>query len=203
MLAAVSGGPDSTALLLILSRLAPSLDLTLTAAHFDHGLRGRLAARRERSYVEALCQRLAVPLQVGAGDTRAHARAHGLSREEAARELRYAFLAEAAVATGCTVVATGHTADDQAETVLLHIIRGSGLDGLAGMAARGPWPLTGQEGPGRGPPPPLLATRGGGPLLSGGGRGAGGRRQQPLARLPAQPRPPGTAAGAPTVQPSD
>ena len=147
VLAAVSGGPDSTALLLILSRLAPRLDLSLTAAHFDHGLRGRLAARRERSYVEALCQRLAVPLQAGAGDTRAHARAHGLSREEAARELRYAFLAETAVAAGCAVVATGHTADDQAETVLLHIIRGSGLDGLAGMAARGPWPLTGREGP--------------------------------------------------------
>jgi tRNA(Ile)-lysidine synthase len=146
VLAAVSGGPDSTALLLILSRLAPSLELTLTAAHFDHGLRGRLAARRERSYAEALCRRLGVPLQVGAGDTRAQARAYGLSREEAARELRYAFLAEAAAAAGCTVVATGHTADDQVETVLLHIIRGSGLAGLAGMAARGPWPLTGQEG---------------------------------------------------------
>jgi tRNA(Ile)-lysidine synthase len=146
VLAAVSGGPDSTALLLILSRLAPSLDLTLTAAHFDHGLRGRLAARRERSYVEALCRRLGVPLQVGAGDTRAQARTHGLSREEAARELRYAFLAEAAAAAGCTVVATGHTAGDQVETVLLHIIRGSGLAGLAGMTARGPWPLSGREG---------------------------------------------------------
>jgi len=146
VLVAVSGGPDSTALLLILSRLAPSLDLALMAAHFDHGLRGRPAARRERSYVEALCRRLGVPLQVGGGDTRAQVRAHGLSREEAARELRYAFLAEAAVAAGCAVVATGHTADDQVETVLLHIIRGSGLAGLAGMAARGPWPLTGREG---------------------------------------------------------
>jgi tRNA(Ile)-lysidine synthase len=146
VLAAVSGGPDSTALLLILSRLAPSLDLSLTAAHFDHGLRGRLAARREQSYVEALCCRLGVPLQVGAGDTRAQARTHGLSGEEAARELRYAFLAEAAVAAGCTVVTSGHTADDQVETVLLHIVRGSGLAGLAGMADRGPWPLAGREG---------------------------------------------------------
>jgi len=146
VLAAVSGGPDSTALLFILSRLAPSLDLSLTAAHFDHGLRGPSAARRERSYVEAICQRLGVPLRAGAGDTRAQARAHRLSREEAARELRYAFLAEVAVAVGCTVVATGHTADDQVETVLLHIIRGSGLAGLAGMAARGPWPLASREG---------------------------------------------------------
>jgi tRNA(Ile)-lysidine synthase len=146
VLAAVSGGPDSTALLLILSRLALGLDLALTAAHFDHGLRGWLAARRERSYVEALCRGLGVPLQVGAGDARAEAQTRGLSREEAARELRYAFLAEAAAAAGCTVVTTGHTADDQVETVLLHIIRGSGLAGLAGMAARGPWPLTGREG---------------------------------------------------------
>jgi len=146
VLAAVSGGPDSTALLLILSRLAPSLDFSLTAAHFDHGLRGPSAARRERSYVEAICRRLGVPLRVGAGDTRAQARALRLSREEAARELRYAFLAEAAVAADCTVVTTGHTADDQVETVLLHIIRGSGLGGLAGMAARGPWPLAGREG---------------------------------------------------------
>jgi tRNA(Ile)-lysidine synthase len=146
VLAAVSGGPDSTTLIFILSRLAPSLDLTLTAAHFDHGLRGPSAARRERSYVEALCRRLGVPLEVGAGDTRAQARAHGLSREEAARELRYAFLAEAAAAAGCTVVATGHTADDQVETVLLHIVRGSGLGGLAGMTVRGSWPLVGREG---------------------------------------------------------
>lgn len=146
VLAAVSGGPDSTALLLILSRLAPALGLTLAVGHFDHGLRGPAAARRERSYVEGLCDRLDVPVQLGAGDTRAQARAHRLSLEEAARDLRYGFLANAAAAAGCTVVATGHTADDQVETVLLHIIRGSGLAGLAGMAARGSWPLTGREG---------------------------------------------------------
>jgi tRNA(Ile)-lysidine synthase len=146
VLVAVSGGPDSTALLLILSKLTPGLGLTLAGAHFDHGLRGASAARRERSYVEALCCRLGVPLHAGAGDTRAHARAHRLSREEAARELRYAFLSEVAAAAGCTAVATGHTADDQAETVLLHLIRGSGLAGLAGMAPRGPWPLEGHAG---------------------------------------------------------
>ena len=146
MLAAVSGGPDSTALLLILSRLAPRLGLTLTAAHFDHGLRGVAAARRERANVESLCSRVGVRVEAGAGDTRAHARAHRLSSEEAARELRYAFLAEAAAATGCSAVATGHTADDQVETVLLHIVRGSGLAGLAGMAPRGPWPTAGHDG---------------------------------------------------------
>jgi len=157
VLAAVSGGPDSTALLLILSRLARGLDLALTAAHFDHGLRGTSAARRDRSYVEDLCRRLGVGLQVGAGDTRSHARARGLSREEAARELRYAFLGDAAFAAGCSVVVTGHTADDQVETVLLHIIRGSGLAGLVGMAARGSWPVAGREGVDVGRP--LLCVR--------------------------------------------
>jgi tRNA(Ile)-lysidine synthase len=145
VMAAVSGGPDSTALLLILSRLAPRLGLALTAAHFDHRLRGQAAARRERAKVEALCARLAVPVEIGAGDTRAHGRTHRLSSEEAARELRYAFLAEAAAATRCTAVATGHTADDQVETVILHVVRGSGLAGLAGMAPRGPWPLAGSD----------------------------------------------------------
>ncbi len=147
VLAAVSGGPDSTALLVVLSHLASALDLTVVAAHFDHGLRGRTAARRERSHVESLCRRLEVPVRLGAGDTRAHARSRRLSLEEAARELRYGFLAEAATGTGCTVVATGHTASDQVETVLLHLIRGSGLAGLAGMAPRAPWPLTGRDDP--------------------------------------------------------
>jgi tRNA(Ile)-lysidine synthase len=113
------------------------------AAHFDHGLRGAAATRRERANVEALCSRQGVALEVGAGDTRAHARVHRLSSEDAARELRYAFLAGAAAAKGCSAVATGHTADDQVETVLLHTVRGSGLAGLAGMAPRGPWPLAG------------------------------------------------------------
>lgn len=147
VLAAVSGGPDSTALVVLLSHLAPKLDLTVVAAHFDHGLRGRAAARRERSHVEYLCRRLEVPLRLGEGDTRAHARSGRLSFEEAARELRYGFLAEAGADAGCTVVATGHTASDQVETVLLHLIRGSGLAGLAGMAPRAPWPLTGRNGP--------------------------------------------------------
>ena len=77
----------------------------------------------------------------GRGDTRAYARRHHLSLEEAARILRYAFLAREAERLGAAAVATGHTASDQVETVLMHIIRGSGLAGIAGMQPRAPWPF--------------------------------------------------------------
>ena len=140
-LAAVSGGPDSTALLLILAALAPRLSLELRAAYFDHSLRGAEAGRAEKAFVEELAARLGLPLWTGRGDVRAHARRNRISLEQAGRELRYRFLAKAAVEEGCGVVATGHTADDQVETVLLHLLRGSGLEGLAGMAPRGPWPV--------------------------------------------------------------
>jgi tRNA(Ile)-lysidine synthase len=146
VLVGVSAGPDSTALLLLLARLATKLRLKLTAAYFDHRLRGMKEAQRERVFVAALAEGLGLPLITGGADVRGHARESRISLEEAAREQRYAFLAEAADRSGAGVVAVGHTADDQVETVLLHIIRGSGLGGLAGMAARASWPLTGGEG---------------------------------------------------------
>jgi tRNA(Ile)-lysidine synthase len=142
VLAGVSGGPDSTCLLLTLAALRKSLRFELHVAHFDHGLRGRQAAAREERFVRDLCQALAAPLVSGAGDARAHARKHKLALEEAARELRYAFLAQTARAAGCAIAAVGHTRDDQAETVLLHIVRGSGLRGLAAMAAASAWPVS-------------------------------------------------------------
>ena len=139
VLAAASGGPDSTCLLLTLASLQRSLDFDLHAAHFDHGLRGPRAAEREQRFVRSLTEKLGVPLHTGAGDVRAHAR--GASIEETARELRYHFLARAARAARCRVVAAGHTKDDQAETVLLRLLRGSGLRGLAAMGADAPWPV--------------------------------------------------------------
>lgn len=146
VLAGVSGGPDSTALLLILAALRGSLRFELVAAHFDHGLRGARAAARERNAVRDLCERLDVPFRSGAGDVRAHAKACRLSMEEVARELRYRYLARAARAARCDTVAVGHTRDDQAETVLLHLLRGSGLRGLAGMSASSAWPLKSRGG---------------------------------------------------------
>jgi tRNA(Ile)-lysidine synthase len=139
VLAAVSGGPDSTSLLLVLASLRRPLGFELHAAHFDHGLRGKRAGEREERFVRSLTERLGVPLRAGSGDVRA--RAKGRSLEDAAREVRYRFLADAARRQRCNVVAAGHTKDDQAETVLLHIIRGSGMAGLAGMAARAAWPF--------------------------------------------------------------
>lgn len=151
VLVGVSGGPDSTCLLLTLAALRRSLRFELCAAYFDHGLRGPSAAERERRFLRSLTETLAVPLQCGAGDLRGHAQARRLSLEEAARELRYRFLARAARKARCDAVAVGHTQDDQAETVLLHLLRGSGLRGLAGMAPSAPWPL-----PSRGDTPRLV-----------------------------------------------
>jgi len=97
-------------------------------------LRSRRAIALEQRFLRALCDRLGVPLHVGAADVAAHKSKQKLSIEEAARDLRYQFLAQVARENACAVIATGHTEDDQAETVLLHIIRGSGLRGLAAMA---------------------------------------------------------------------
>jgi tRNA(Ile)-lysidine synthase len=144
-LLAVSGGPDSTALLLTLAHLAASgaLKLDLWLAHFDHALRRRAEREAEKVFLADLAARLGLPFLVGQGDVRAHARQHRLSLEEAARELRYRFLAEEAEKAAINVVATGHTADDQAETVLMHLVRGSGLAGLAGMRPSSSWPFPG------------------------------------------------------------
>jgi tRNA(Ile)-lysidine synthase len=124
---AVSGGADSTALLHALTRAAPRLGLELTAAHLDHGLRS--ASKRDAERVAAICDRLRVPL------VSRRERPAG-SSEDAARRARYRFLEEVAASIGAETIALGHTGDDQAETVLLHLVRGSGLEGLAAMRIR-------------------------------------------------------------------
>jgi len=140
LLVAVSGGPDSTALLLILCRLAGRKPHRLTAAYFDHRLRGEAASALEAAAVERLAAACGVVLVRGDAEVRDLARTQRLSLEEAARRARYAFLAAAAGAAGCEAVAVGHTAADQAETVLMHVLRGAGLAGLGGMAPRASWP---------------------------------------------------------------
>jgi len=132
LLVALSGGPDSTALLLACCALRKTHGLELAAAHFNHHLRGAESDEDAR-FSETLCADMAVACTTGSADVAAHRRRKRLSLEEAARELRYGFLARAAAECGAQAVATGHTLDDQAETVLLHMVRGSGLQGLAGM----------------------------------------------------------------------
>jgi tRNA(Ile)-lysidine synthase len=146
LIVAVSGGPDSTALLVILSRLAPRRQIGLQAAHFDHSLRGEAASAAERSFVESLAASLGLSFGGGRADVRGLSRTQRLSLEDAARHARYAFLAGVAAEHGAGHVATGHTASDQAETVLLNLLRGSGLDGLAAMSPDAAWPLPGGAG---------------------------------------------------------
>ncbi len=133
---AFSGGPDSTALLLELKRLRDEGRIgPLYAAHYEHGIRGR-EARDDLAFCRGLCLELGVPLFSESGDVPAFAEREGLSLETAARQLRYAFLRRLKGALGADCIALGHHRDDQAETVLLHLVRGSGMKGLTGMAFR-------------------------------------------------------------------
>lgn len=129
VLAAVSGGPDSVCLLFALRDLATDFGFTLRAAHFNHGIRDSSDADEE--FVRTLCGGLGVWLV-----TQRSASLGPEASEEEARDERLAFLQRAALETGCSLVATGHTADDLAETVLLNIFRGTGTTGLAGIRWR-------------------------------------------------------------------
>jgi len=136
VLVAVSGGPDSVALLHLLWGLREPLGLRLGVAHFHHGLRGEVAEAEAR-FVAELSARLELPCHLGRGETAAHARSRGLSLQMAARELRLAFFRETCQSHGYDKVAVGHTADDQVELFFLRLLRGAGLSGLKGM-----WPAT-------------------------------------------------------------
>jgi tRNA(Ile)-lysidine synthase len=127
----VSGGPDSTALLHVLGRMRGELRLSLHVAHFNHRL--RRDAADDTASVAAVTREMGVPYHHAAGETRAHAKQMGLSLEDSARRLRYEFLTSVAQSVTAQVVATGHTRDDQAETVLMRLMRGSGLRGLGGI----------------------------------------------------------------------
>jgi tRNA(Ile)-lysidine synthase len=126
---ALSGGPDSVALVHLLRELEGAGDLVVAGvAHFNHQLRD--GAEADERFCRELADALGVPIQTGRADVRAAARADGRSIEDAARRLRYAFLQEAAVTLQADAIAVGHSRDDQAETFLLRIIRGAGTRGL-------------------------------------------------------------------------
>ncbi len=132
VLVAVSGGPDSMALLSLLNRLKPSWHLTVTVVHYNYGLRGA-ESDSDQACVEDLCRRWDLPVFVERLDV--DSRPRGASLQSAARELRYGAMMKRALVCGADRIAVGHTADDQAETVLLWMLRGAGLTGLSGMPA--------------------------------------------------------------------
>ena len=129
---ACSGGPDSSAALVAVVRAG----WRVHAAHFDHSLRPAGEAEGDRAWVERLGALLGVPVLAGAAEG-----AGSDASEAVSREARYRWLARALAESGAVCCVTGHTLDDQAETVLLRLARGSGLAGAAGMAPVAPWPL--------------------------------------------------------------
>lgn len=134
VLAAVSGGADSVALLRALVELKTGGEGALHAAHLNHALRGAQSDADEQ-FVRDLCAKLLVPLHVDRADVVTAAQLAGDGLEAAARAARYEFFQRAAGQCGARFVATAHTADDQVETILHRLLRGTGVAGLAGMAA--------------------------------------------------------------------
>jgi tRNA(Ile)-lysidine synthase len=134
VLLALSGGADSVALLDALCLLRRRRGFHVTAAHLDHRLRP--GSGDDAAFCRALCERLGVRLQVGEADVTARVRREGGGIEQAARRERYAFLRRVQREAGAAAIAVAHTRDDQAETLLLHLLRGSGATGLGGMRPR-------------------------------------------------------------------
>ena len=127
VLVAVSGGLDSIVLLDLFRQVAPAARLDLRAAHFDHAMRPGSAS--DASWVKEQCAAWQIPIHAARSDS-------DLNSEAAARSARYAFLERTADHVGAQHIATGHHADDQAETVLFRVMRGTGIDGLAGIPER-------------------------------------------------------------------
>ena len=144
LLAAVSGGPDSVCLLHILVKLQEKLGIRLHVAHLNHQLRGA-EAEADAQYVSDLAHHLGVPATIEQRDVRAYQAQQHVSLEEAAREVRYTFLAQVAKSVGASQVAVGHTVDDHIETILMHLIRGTGTKGLRGLKPCSRWQSAGNS----------------------------------------------------------
>src|SRR6185437_5720369 len=130
---AVSGGADSVALLRVLLELRKELGIVISVAHFHHGIRAA-EADADQQFVAEISSRLELPFHCGSGDAPAHAREHGLSLETAARDLRHQWFSKLLAEDKADKIATAHTLDDQAETVLMRVLRGAGAQGLSGIA---------------------------------------------------------------------
>ena len=132
VIACVSGGADSMCLLEALLEISNDRGFTVGAAHYNHGLRGP-ESDRDENFVREYCALRGLPLYCGGGDVRVYAQERRLGLEEAARDLRYDFFCTTAANTGAVRIATAHTSDDNAETVIFNMVRGSGAAGLAGI----------------------------------------------------------------------
>ncbi len=132
ILCAVSGGADSMCLLHVLFSNRDTYGISVFAAHYNHALRGE-ESDRDCAFVSDYCREHGIPLRTEKGDVASFAASHAVGTEEAARILRYAFLSEAEADFGCTAIATAHNREDNAETVLFHLLRGSGSAGLSGI----------------------------------------------------------------------
>ena len=133
LLVALSGGADSVALLCLLRENQEKYGFSLTAAHYNHHIRGA-DADADADFCRKLCRELGVTLLCGEGNVPAEAARLGLGLETAAREMRYRFLYKIMSERDLDLLATAHHADDQAETVLMHLFRGTGPEGICGMA---------------------------------------------------------------------
>ena len=139
MICAVSGGPDSMLLLSLLLELQREKDFSLVAAHLHHGIRGA-EADRDEAFVQGFCREKGIAFAGAREDVPQQAKERGMSLELAARECRRAFLLKLMEDRKAACIALGHHADDQAETVLMNLMRGSGLKGLCGMSVyTAPW----------------------------------------------------------------
>ena len=138
LVVAVSGGPDSVCLLHILVKLREKLGISLHVAHLNHQLRGA-DAEADARYVADLARQLDLPATIERRDVKAYQVKQRLSLEEAAREVRYTFLAQVARSIETDRVAVGHTVDDHIETILMHLIRGTGTRGLRGLQPSSQW----------------------------------------------------------------
>jgi tRNA(Ile)-lysidine synthase len=135
LVVALSGGSDSVAMTCLLRELAPTSNFSIVSlAHFNHRLRA--TADRDEQFCRAFAEDIALPLVVDSTDVQAYAAAAGLSTEDGARRARYAFLHRVARDVEADRIAVGHTRDDQAETLLLKLVRGAGLTGLGGIFPR-------------------------------------------------------------------
>jgi len=135
----VSGGADSVCLLHLLAMARQVLEIDLHVAHLDHQLRG-VEAEADADYVSGLARSMGIACTVEQQDAAAYKQEAKCSVEEAARELRYRFFASVAGRVGASRIAVGHTRDDNVETILMHIVRGTGIDGLCGLAPCCPLP---------------------------------------------------------------